>query len=389
MTHFFILGNHPALSLAELFARLPISDFEYIAPDILLAKIDEPVEAGRFITSIGGLIKMGRIVGPLPAHHEPILEQSFAVLNEAPKSGKFNFGFSVYGPVPFDQKRFGLQLKTLLKAEGVSCRLVTSNDKTLSSVVVEQNKLNTSGRELVFIPGKKKLWLGVTEAVQPFKDLSSRDYGRPARDDRSGMLPPKLAQVMLNLCGAGEHDLIIDPFCGSGTILTEAMIMGFKKLAGSDNSPKALEDSRANIEWTAEHYAATRLPELSLSDAAQLSRQYKKGSAAAIVTETYLGPQRGAIDIVKVSREMGPFYAQVLDEIAKVLKPGGRAVVALPAFIENGQPALLNVQARGLKPVEFFPRTLNVQGVTRRSSFLYGRSGQRVWREIMVLTKAE
>lgn len=389
MTHFFILGNHPALSLAELFARLPISDFEYIAPDILLAEVEEPVEAGRFMNGVGGLIKMGRIVGPLPGHHEPILEQSFKVLEDAPKSGKFNFGFSVYGSVPFDQKRFGLQLKTLLKAEGVSCRLVTSHDKTLSSVVVEQNKLNTSGRELVYISGKKKLWLGVTEAVQPFKELSSRDYGRPARDDRSGMLPPKLAQIMLNLSGAGEHDLVVDPFCGSGTILTEAMIMGYKKLAGSDNSPKALEDSRANIEWTAKRYGAARLPELSLVDAAQLSRHYKKGSLAAVVTETYLGPQRGAIDIVKVSREMAPFYAQVLEEIAKALKPGGRAVVALPAFMESGQPVLLNVQARGLKPVEFFPRSLNAQGITRRSSFLYGRSGQRVWREIMVLEKAD
>jgi hypothetical protein len=36
-------------------------------------------------------------------------------------------------------------------------------------------------------------------ALQDFESYSKRDYGRPARDPRTGSLPPKLAQILINL----------------------------------------------------------------------------------------------------------------------------------------------------------------------------------------------
>ena len=91
--------------------------------------------------------------------------------------------------------------------------------------------------------------------MQPFKDLSRLDFGRPARDDFSGMLPPKLAQIMINLAQVQNPEaLIIDPFCGSGTILSEALLMGYKDLLGSDISPKAIADTYKNISWIKDLY---------------------------------------------------------------------------------------------------------------------------------------
>jgi hypothetical protein len=50
-----------------------------------------------------------------------------------------------------------------------------------------------------------------------------------------GMLPPKLAQIMLNLATKGERGLQIwDPFCGLGTTLIEAFQAGYSHLLGSD-----------------------------------------------------------------------------------------------------------------------------------------------------------
>ena len=60
-----------------------------------------------------------------------------------------------------------------------------------------------------------KGFLGQTLVVQPFKVLSKRDFGRPARDDHSGMLPPKLAQIMINLARRNDDistKTILDPF---------------------------------------------------------------------------------------------------------------------------------------------------------------------------------
>ena len=91
-------------------------------------------------------------------------------------------------------------------------------------------------------------------AVQPFEEFGARDYARPSRDDLSGMLPPKLAKIMINLAQAKENSLILDTFCGSGTILQEALIMGYLNLIGFDSSPKAIKDSQANLEWLADKY---------------------------------------------------------------------------------------------------------------------------------------
>lgn len=388
MKYFFVLGNHPALSIAELYGKLSITSGQYLAPDIFVAEIEENIEARNLIKSIGGTIKIGRIIETLSNKSNDIFEASLESFAQVKKTGKFNFGISLYGNAKIDGKRISLALKQELKNQGVSCRFVVSREKTLSSVVVEQNKLLTSGQELVYIVQGLNILLGVTEAVQLFKELSARDYGRPARDDRSGMLPPKLAQMMINISGVEKKEMLLDPFCGSGTILTEAMLMGYENIIGSDISSKAIEDTRKNIKWTLEKTHNKVEPTLKVLDARQLSKFIKRDSVKAIVTETYLGPQRGEIDFKKVSSELTVLYNQTIKEMFLVLKKGGRAVIALPAFIIAGRPQLLSVEIKPLLPVDIIPIDIQIQtGITERGTFLYGRPDQRVWREIIVLEK--
>lgn len=63
------------------------------------------------------------------------------------------------------------------------------------------------------------------------------------------MLPPKLAQMMINL-GRDEGIIpnkIYDPFCGLGTVLIEALNMGNTQVYGSDMSAKMCSCSEENI----------------------------------------------------------------------------------------------------------------------------------------------
>ena len=40
------------------------------------------------------------------------------------------------------------------------------------------------------------------------------------------MLPPKLAQIIVSLSGTQPGQTVLDPFCGTGVVLQEALIMG-------------------------------------------------------------------------------------------------------------------------------------------------------------------
>src|SRR5205823_3602162 len=100
-------------------------------------------------------------------------------------------------------------------------------------------------------------------AVQPFEQFSARDFGRPGRDDLSGMLPPKLAIIMINLAANDTISVLLDPFCGSGTILSEALLLGYKNLIGSDISEKAVADTKTNLDWIANKFRRD-LPDIKI-----------------------------------------------------------------------------------------------------------------------------
>ncbi len=367
MNHFFILGNHPELSVAELTACFDFKKIKLLN-DVLLGETEIP-NAQKAIQHLGGTIKVGRVIDRVTKAqlYEKMLEE----LLSAKKDGKFNFGISLYGKSKINTHKLGIELKMALKQEGISCRFVTSRDTNLSSVVVEQNKLVNGGRELVLIMEDQWIVIGVTEAVQDFKQLSHRDYGRPARDDHSGMLPPKLAQIMINLARLKKNEILLDPFCGSGTIITEAMLMGYTKLYGSDLSSKARSDTKINLDWINKEYKIDIHPELQVIDARVLAQVYKDDSIGAIVTETYLGPQRGHVDINSVVAELEDLYTAVLRQCETILKSNGRIVMALPYFVSAKKHLSPKIPS----------------GLFKKDSYIYGREGQKVWRDIIILQK--
>lgn len=392
--YFFILGNNKALSVAELLAALDLKNSRLISPELLFWETESEIVPENLIKRLGGVIKIGVFLDKITetkSHKDALLPLLGAILTNNIRDnheGKFCFGVSVYGESFLKSFNIGLELKKNLKEKGISSRLVTSRDSQLSSVVVTQNKLIKKGVELVLIKDGGEILLGKTLAVQPFKDLSKRDYGRPARDDESGMIPPKLAQIMLNLAEIeSDQAIILDPFCGSGTILMEAALLGYENLAGTDLSPKAVADTKENLAWLKDQYDLKFKTNIFLKNATKLAESFKENSVDAVITEPYLGPQRGWHDLKEVSRELESLYGAALKEFAKILKPHGRVVMIWPSFFGSKPISPDYYQFKIVSPIPKEWPDCSKLKLSPRNTLIYGRPGQKVFREIVILEK--
>jgi len=400
MKYFFILGNHPSISVAEISATISdIQNAKLHNNNVFVFDTEEKFITEKLIRKLGGTIKIGILESSTSRYNpEKIFKLSKDLLS--PTDGKYKFGISYYGNSKFNTKTIGMKIKSYLKEKDVSCRWVISKEATLSSVVVTTNKLCDRGIEIVLIEDKHNVLIGKTLAVQPFKELSFRDYDRPAKDSKSGMLPPKLAQIMINLSKISEDQTLLDPFCGSGTVLMEGLLMGIKKVIGSDISKKAVEDTKINTGWAIDKFNITNHDySAMLWSATELSKFLGKESIDAIVSEPYLGPQRGDHEIRKVKQELEDLYSKSIKEFKKVLKKHGRVVMLWPTFVTNRDMRItnstssktdlsfINPSYSGFKIINPIPAELRSDKIktTNRNTLIYGREGQRVWREIVIL----
>jgi tRNA G10 N-methylase Trm11 len=342
----FLLGREPLLSAAEIAAVFNTRSFEINSPFLKL-EINSSFsvsEIPTLMSRLGGTIKIALQMG-IQLTEEDLLEKITEELNTV--EGKIHFGISLHTDNSGANQvwEWGKEIKQRLKEKDRSVRHVFNRETILSSVSVEKNGLTKRGREFIIIPSdpKTKTYsLAKTMAVQPFEAFGARDFGRPGRDDVSGMLPPKLALMMLNLAQTPMDGTLLDPFCGSGTILTEAWLLGFRNLIGCDISEKAIEDTKKNIEWTAKRELSQNpsnpifSPRLLALDSTILSSKIKPTSIDTIVAEPFMGkPLKGnesQTDLKIQTEELKKLYLKSFAEFYTVLKSGGRAVFIIPRF---------------------------------------------------------
>lgn len=207
-----------------------------------------------------------------------------------------------------------------------------------------------------------------------------RDRQKPYRDIKRGMLPPKLARIMVNLATRGEPLSLLDPFCGTGTILTEALLSGCR-VVGSDTDERAVRGAGENCAWVAR---SADLPspqfKLLVSDASHVSGQVK--AVDAIASELYMGPliddrHLPSLDKLKnIAKGLDKLYRGALKDWRRILPSRGRVVITLPRFV---------VYNRVIESISI--DTLTGLGYNYVSSAAYGKPGAAVIRHITILEK--
>jgi len=216
------------------------------------------------------------------------------------------------------------------------------------------------------------------------------------------MLPPKLAQIIINLAHPGhppkftaEHaddrptaaslSGLLDPFCGTGVLLQEAFLMGFTVI-GSDIEQGMIDYTAENLRWLRQTYNVLPPSATSLfpADATQYTWPMPFYTIAA---ETYLGRPFSALpapDVLQhVIQDVDTIHKKFLHNITSQTKSGFRMCLAVPAWkTPNGfkhLPVLDHLDELGYTRMSFVH--------AHTGELIYHRPGQIVARELIVLIR--
>jgi SAM-dependent methyltransferase len=147
---------------------------------------------------------------------------------------------------------------------------------------------------------------------------------RPRAAQRPGALRPTVAALMVGLAGE-PRDVLLDPCCGGGTILSEALAAGWRDVQGSDIDAAAVQAARRNV------------PRAGVLEGDARSIDLPDESADAVVSSLPFGPQ------YEVQGSMRTWMSAVLGELTRVTVPGGRVVLLAPVVPVSVMPRPLRV----------------------------------------------
>lgn len=388
--YIFTLGQANDLAKQELisFLELHKQSAAVFGDDFVIA--DSQMPATELIKNLGGTIKIAEFLEQRKSFEQIDAKQFLTWLSLDSQTNKINFGLSLYHGQKKDLKflqGLALEAKKILKQEyKQSARLVVSQSAELSSVIVAKNKL--LNRELIFIIHKNEIFIGKTLAVQDFEDYAFRDMQRPGRDSRSGMLPPKVAQMLLNLAGPNRDVLLLDPFCGSGTIAQEAALLKFKKILASDISPKAVNDTQENLAWLNKNYQITSDYSVQQRDVTNINLADK---VDLIVTEPFMGDARTLQNpnnfqyIKNLSQDLPKLYLSAFQQFKKITKPKSKVIFIFPIFVfgQNKFSTLPQAQIENLGWKSIKPN-FKSNNFSKNQNIIYQRPEQKVLREISI-----
>ncbi|MEM7657565.1 MAG: methyltransferase domain-containing protein [Bacteroidota bacterium] len=157
-------------------------------------------------------------------------------------------------------------------------------------------------------------WIGIQWTRVPLSQRFERPYFRRV----SLKLTTAWALLQLADIPPASEATLLDPFCGSGTILLEAAaVFPHLQLYGSDLFPEVVEGASQNL-------AAFDLSErvsLRQQDARHLSEHWAENSVDVLVTNPPFGLQMGR------KLNLFWFYHDLLAQAARIVKPDGRVVM--------------------------------------------------------------
>jgi len=379
-TELFISGKNWKLSLAELAshfnARNIRFEIQFISKEFFVVNFEREFVFSS-IDDLGGTIKIGEVKAKFPTQ---ILKEAFLEKSK-PAQSQIAESFGLNGLVDEMAKStkkvlFGVSVycteKTLRQLSGVIQRFVGSAVKNelsglgnkskfmgfskdrklaqLSHVEVLKKNLVKNKAEVLLCIGKEQSWIATTVAVHNPFEFQKRDIYKPNQRKIFAM-PPRLARIMVNLSACTPGKVLLDPFCGVGTILQEALLAK-ANVVGADVNSWCVKAANENLDWIVREYdlegAEFRVLE---ADVGRLTQKIGQETVDCIVTEPDLGPALHQVATgpyaMKIIQKLEPLYFGFVSEAYRVLKKNGRLALVTPYIItRSGQAVTMPIDEK-------------------------------------------
>jgi tRNA (guanine10-N2)-dimethyltransferase len=176
-------------------------------------------------------------------------------------------------------------------------------------------RLDAPDTELhAFVAGDEIWWGRLVRRLTPLDFASRNVEARPFA--RSIGIPARAARCLVNIAGVSPGDDVLDPFCGTGSVLIETALLRANAF-GSDIGWPLVRGTQTNLD----HFGLSgRVERIDATALHTWGRTFD-----AIVTDVPYGRSASL-----AGAEQQTLYAGFLRSAASVLRPGGRAVVMAP-----------------------------------------------------------
>ncbi len=428
-TMLFVSGKNWVLSLAELvtyFSGRNINfKIEYFSREFFAIILPRDFNT-QSIDDLGGTIKIGEPKNTLSTEtvKEAFLQKNKAALKQIAQTltcsdllngmmqteKKILFGVSIYFTDnsfhPFAgriQRFIGSTVKDKMAELGKKANFMGySQDRKvqLSHVEVIKKQLVENQAEILFCIGKKTTWVGITVGVHDPFEFQKRDIYKPNQRKIFGM-PPRLARMMVNLSACKKDKVLLDPFCGVGTILQEALLER-ASVVGLDINTWCVEAAEENLEWLIREYGLAGADFRVLqSDVGKLTQKVGVDSMDCIVSEPDLGPALKDFPTInyaeKIIEKLEPLFHEFIEQAYLALRRNGRLVLVTPYIVaRSGEAVTMRIDEQleqsGFKRVfifskDMFNEELDIGRLLNSASLIEIDERHKIGREIHILQK--
>jgi tRNA G10 N-methylase Trm11 len=430
-TKLFISGKNWMLSLAELTeyfkARKIAFEIQFFSGEFFAVSFEKDFDASA-IADLGGTIKIAEVKNNFPTEtvKEAFLKknkQAKAQITEslaasglvdgmAKSTEKVLFGVSVYctestlrslsGVI---QRFVGSAVKDELAGLGKKANFMGfGSDRKLpqlSHVEVLKKNLVENQAEVLFCIGRTDTWVATTVAVHNPFEFQKRDIYKPNQRKIFGM-PPRLARMMVNLSACKSGKVLLDPFCGVGTILQEALLEK-AIVVGMDVNPWCVKAATENLEWLVREYGLEGADFRVLQgDVDKLVEKIGQEAVDCIVCEPDLGPALRQVPTgpyaEKIIQKLEPLYFCFVEQAYMALKPGGRLVLVTPYIKTRAKQSITmpmeeKLEQLGFKRVYAFSKDMFSQSAGGLDNLIHAASlvemdeRHMIGREIHIIQK--